>query len=109
MANKIGVLLAEQNPAFDSPKHFASKWLASQLIADSWAKQISPKVIWLKVKQSWGDVKRRFTKPTLATPIIPKILPPRSPEALTLSYPPKNYESDGRRKQALLWMSATRF
>ncbi len=109
---RIGVLLAIQTPT-DSPSHFVSKRIASLLCVERIRGQviavwISNKVIWLKIKDSFAELKQRFVRGTAV--LIPVMLPRRTePENLNLSYPPKNYESDGRRKQKELWLNATRF
>lgn len=90
--------------------HRTSVTFALLLVNVNWAKQRTGNIrdgIIVLANASWATVKESFKGSTL-TPVHKK-LPPREPENLNLSYPPRNYESDGKEKQRQLWLQATRF
>lgn len=95
------------------PVHFGSRAFVSLLITANLAAYINPEKprlgILLKTKAPWATLKEQYKLTPTKKRDIPRILPPREPEALMLSYPPMNYESDGRKRQRELWLGATRF
>jgi hypothetical protein len=87
--------------------HKTSATFASLLLRVSWARAVKAgdlqAGIVLISHMTWSAVKEHFKGTTVT--VQHKILPPRKPETLMLSYPPKSYESDARQKQKELWLS----
>lgn len=95
-----------QNPPHYSSYQFAALLVVLQIAR--WLDARNPRAgIQLRYNESWAAVKERFR--TLPNKTIPVLAPPREPEPLMLSYPPRNNETDGARRQRELWMNATRF
>ncbi len=92
-------------------EHYASRSFAIVVVADRLAKWVNPQEpkagIVLLTKQSWAAIKEHYRK--TVSGVIPVILPPRRPETLVLSYPLRNYESDGATRSAEVWMRAQSF
>jgi hypothetical protein len=106
-------LLPTKSSSFPAlPPHRTSPAFACLLVNASWAKYLDaqrPRLgIVLLRASSWAEVKEYFRGTTAARP-VPKILPPRQPEPIVLSYPRMGQESDAKERQAALWMKATRF
>lgn len=100
-------VLAQHQSLTDSPAHSASKVIARLAVQAKAAVIVGKNLIHLVTEESWGSLKNRLRpiqRPGFKT-VPPSILPPHEPELLMLSYPPKNYESDGDRKQRKLWLS----
>lgn len=90
--------------------HYANRTLAALIIA---ARIGVPKDdgIAMVVDEPWAATKQRFrvVQAAVTRVVIPQLLPPRPPEPLMLQYPPAHYETDGRQRQRLLWLRATKF
>lgn len=103
-SNRVQVLLLGQQIAV----HHSSHLLAAELVKVSvarWEDPITRKKICLLTTETWAQVKERFR----GYDWVPKLLPSGDSMNLMLNYPPRNYESDGHRRQAKLWLNATRF
>lgn len=109
--NKNRVPVFVLNSALDIPaQHYASRTLASLLISYPLAWPVlGGAALQLLTAEPWVDVKDRFRAVRHGLRPIPKILPPCTPMPLMLTYPPTHQESDGRQRQAELWMRATKF
>lgn len=92
-----------------APAHWCSRALAEKLVTLLFARSLNttPKSIQLTTNESWTLTKDRFRGSKI---VLPQIAPPLAwyPPFMT-SYPPTPYESNGRQKQADLWMQAERF
>jgi len=101
-AMRIGVVLHHHNPQTDPPSHFISKTLAAAFLNERrggdhsiqvTAIMVSKKLIWLKTSEPFQEIKRRHVVSRCAVRPIPKLLPPRRPESLDLSYPARGMET----------------
>ena len=104
---RIGVILHLNNPQTDPPSHFVSAKLASALCSEFrnrivTAVRVSKKIIWLKVDEPISEIKRRHKSSAAAVRVIPRLLPPRRPENLDLSYPAASFESCRHPHQAFV-------
>ncbi len=106
--NRIQVYLHGQDPASEVTRHHSSLILALQLVAARTAQwfDLARKKLVLLTSETWAQVKLRFRG---STTLVQKLYPPREPENMMLSYPPVARGADERRRQAELWMSATKF
>lgn len=109
---RVGVLLENQTTN-DSPAHFVSQRIATLMCADRIngkivATRISMKLIWIRVKIAFSQLKERFQRSHAV--IMPVLNPPALDEPnLNLAYPCPHMESDGKKRQKELWLNATRF
>ena len=104
-SNRIPVYLpAKTQPS--SPPHRTSAAFAALLVSCNWAKLInkndSKAGIIVCTSMNWAEIKTYFRGGSTTLP-IPKILPPRKPESLILSYPPRDYESKAAENRKKLW------
>lgn len=104
-SNRLPVyLLPKKSAAFPSePPHRTSPRFAAVLINISWAKYVNaddPALgIVLVYNLSWHEVREQFRG---SSRIVPKLLPPRRPENLDLSYPSRNFETTAHPHQAFV-------
>jgi hypothetical protein len=90
---RIGIILASHDPKLDRPSHFISSSLSALLLIEPKenggfiAVKVSEALIWLKIDEPISSIKARYrsSKPSLKP--IPRLLPPRRPINLDLSYP----------------------
>lgn len=108
---RIGVLLSsEQQQPGDQPTHYVSKTLRTHIMLDRLngrriAQEVSKSVIFIVAALSFQELKSRYSTSKLAVRPIPKLLPPQKVEPnLTLSYPARWMESNGRLLQKEVWM-----
>ena len=107
--NRIAVYLLAQNPEHEVPAHHTTKKFAFLIVAARSARMLSPGSIQLTTRESWCAIKARLRPNPLEIVPVPKILPPRQPEMLLLSYPPVPHDANERARQAEIWRNATRF
>lgn len=110
--SRVSVYLRCQVPTVGLiPAHYASKQLVPLVLSFPLARYcLEGTALHLLTDETWKDTKNRFRAVKIAGKlVVPGILPPRAPELLMLTYPPAHQESDGRRRQAELWMRAERF
>ena len=92
-------------PLLNSSSHVTSPKFAAFLVNISWAKWVfsdDPKAgITLCCTLTWAQVKEHFRDHVLRP--VPKLLPPRRPENLDLSYPAQYQNSNGRELRRQVW------
>jgi|HubBroStandDraft_3_1064219.scaffolds.fasta_scaffold258864_2 hypothetical protein len=90
----ISVFLKAENPELDVPRHSASKSLALLAVQNSakWADAAMTK-IQLLTGETWRQFKSRVRPSPSQRRRIPKLLPPRQPLSLDLSYPMRGQET----------------
>lgn len=77
--------------------HYAPKLLAALLVADALAAYLDrakpSSGIVLKTREPWAALKARYRFSNSMPRPVPRILPPRRPENLDLSYPSPGFET----------------
>src|SRR5208283_821907 len=77
--------------------HYASRQFAALLVSDALARYLNaenPKHgIVLRTKEPWAAIKSRYRLSNSSLRSIPRLLPPREPENLDLSYPAPSQET----------------
>ena len=104
--NRLPVYLLPNIPSESlppSPPHRTSPSFAALLVNVSWAKYVKESDLKLGIvltfRTTWAVVKEQFRgghRP------VPKLLPPRQPENLDISYPARGWESTRHAHQAFL-------
>ena len=101
----IAVYLKSENPATDTPRHSASKALALLVIlapfTARWA-NATRTALQLTTAETWKQVKQRVRPSSSCKPHIPRLLPPRMPLNLDLSYPEAGRETTRHPHHAFL-------
>ena len=104
---RIGLVLRLHNPSVDPPSHFVSLKLAEALCRERinrvfTAIRVSKKIVHLQVDEPISEIKRRHKVSVTTLRPVPKLLPPRRPENLDLSYPARGFESCRHGHQAFV-------
>jgi hypothetical protein len=105
--NRLPVYLLPSKPSDslpDLPPHRTSPKFAALLVNVSWAKYVKPSQpklgIVLLGRFAWAEVKEQFRAGPRP---VPKLLPPRRPENLDLSYPEAYRQSNGAAIRRQVW------
>lgn len=111
---RCSVFVHGQDTARELPRHFASRAIAHLVVSIAAARWLDDTrtALQLVANVSWADVKLSI-RPSLSSESSGEkwvgLKPPLNWYSFVTSYPPIPRESGGRRKQAEIWMRASKF
>lgn len=95
ISSRFPVFLKSENPAFDAPRHSASKSLTLLALSTYAARWVSEeqKAIQLTCVETWRECKDRVRPTIVKRIVIPKLHAASMPLNLDLSYPARGQET----------------